>query len=195
MFILQLGTLVMNLSERVERNKEEVLAERSNAESKEVEKSKILKQLGELQDVQSRSAEELVKEKGKVVSLEEKLSSAEMAFKEEVKTVSSLRSEVEGLKEELKKEKESCMQASAALEKLEKDAAITYKDAVEKYQKSEEFEELVNLKAGNYHEEGFNDCIAFVGVGNAVDPAVHNVQNYRAMALAGLEGQGGDAGQ
>lgn len=63
------------------------------------------------------------------------------------------------------------------LEKKEKDVAITYKDVVEKYQKSKEFEELVNLKAG-YHHEGFNDCITFVGVGNAVDPVVHNYFNF-----------------
>ena len=92
-----------------------------------------------------------------------------------MKNTSLLRLDIEKLQQELKKEREKVKGVQETLVKMEKDVAITYKDVVEKYQKSEEFEELVNLKAGYLHEEGFNDSITFVVVGNAVDLAVHNV--------------------
>lgn len=43
-------------------------------------------------------------------------------------------------------------------EKLEKDAVITYKDAVENFQKFEEFEELVDLKAEEVFSDSFVVC-------------------------------------
>ena len=181
----------MNLTERVEKNRGDAISESSRAALKETERAEAVRRAEELEGVLADKSKELDVEKGKVASLGEKLLTAERALGDEVKVVSSLRLDMERLQKELDGEKEKAKGAQEALERAEKDVAAAYKDVVEKYQKSEEFEELVNVKAGYLHEEGFNDCIAFVGAGNMVDPAIHNVQAFRIAALANLEGQEG----
>lgn len=184
----------MNLVERAERSRGEIAAEASKVEAKEGERAEAVRQVSELQGLLASKTEEVNSEKKKAADLEEKLSVASKALADEAKLVSSLREEVSKLQEGLKEEKGKAAEALETLEKVEKEAVITYKDAVEKYKKSEEFEELVNVKAGYLHEEGFNDCLAFVGVGNVIDPGVHTVQNFRARLLSEMGGQGGDAG-
>lgn len=181
----------MNLTERVKKNRGEVAEESSRAELKEVERADAVRKMEEIEKTLAGKQEELNMEKEKAAGLEEKLCSSEKILAEEIKKGVLLRSDFDKLQEELVKEREKAKAAVEALEKLEKEAIITYQDAVDKYQKSDEFEEFVNLRAGYLHEEGFNDCLAFVGAGNAVDLAVHNVQSYRKAALAGMEEQGG----
>ncbi|XP_017251268.1 uncharacterized protein LOC108221922 isoform X2 [Daucus carota subsp. sativus] len=171
-----LGTYVMNLVERTEKNYDKVAVEVSRAESKERERVRAVKRADELQKALVAKDKELKSEKDKACSVEK-------VVEEERGTISLLRKEVEKLQEELRKEKGRADKAEEALEKVEKDAAISYKDAVEQFKKSEEFEELVEVKAGIFHEEGFNDCLAFVGAGNVVDLTVHNVGSFRAAEL------------
>lgn len=180
----------MNLVERSERNRGNVASAATEVKAKEEERAEAVKRLEELQGVLASKVEEVTSEKKRVEELDGKLSSVETALGEETKVVASLREKVEGLQEELRKEKDKAAGLLGTLEKVEKEAVITYKDAVEKYLGSKEFEELLNTKAGYLHEEGFNDCVAFVGAGNVVDPVVHTVQNYRAKVLAEMAEQG-----
>lgn len=76
---------------------------------------------------------------------------------------------------------------TSVLEKVEQDDVITYNDNVGKFLQSEQFEELLYERAGKMHEDGFNNCLKYVGAGNLVDPVLHTIDNYRAEELERLK--------
>lgn len=73
------------------------------------------------------------------------------------------------------------------LEKVEQDALITYNNNVGKFLQSEQFDKLLYERAGQMHEDGFNDCLKFIGAGNVVDPVLHTIDICRAEELERLE--------
>lgn len=54
------------------------------------------------------------------------------------------------------------MRFTESLEKVEKEATITYKDCAAKYLELSKFLKYVEDKGGMYHEDNYNDCLKFV---------------------------------
>lgn len=72
-------------------------------------------------------------------------------------------------------------------EKVEQDANITYNDCVAKFLETQDFIDIMEEKAGNYHEFGYNDCLNFIGVGKVADFEAHSLENFRVVEMARLE--------
>lgn len=94
---------------------------------------------------------------------------------------------VEKLKKDLSHQAVELVKATETLERVEQEAAITFADCVQKFKESQDFIDELEEKTGVYHEEGYNDCLKFVGVGSMVDLAVHSIDRFRDAELAKYE--------
>lgn len=133
------------------------------------------------------ASQELKREKGAHTETLKELSKAHEDLNTERGVSDSLRVEVENLKKALSDKEVELVEVTEILERVEQSANITYEDCVGKYKKFIAFIEEIETKARAFHEEGFNDCLAFVGVGNVVNPEVHSIDSFREAELAKYE--------
>ncbi|KAK1382821.1 hypothetical protein POM88_020556 [Heracleum sosnowskyi] len=109
----------------------------------------------------------------------------------------SLRATLDQRGKEFKELAEELAKTTQLLERVEREAHITFEDCVGRYKGSEAYITELEIKAGEFHEEGYNDCLKFVGAGNALDPTVHFIEAFRDFEIARLEAEKavGDRGE
>lgn len=73
------------------------------------------------------------------------------------------------------------------LEEAKKEAFRTYEKCIKKYKASDDFMNVVEKRAGEYHRMGYNDCLNFIRSGNTVDLNVHSFEVYLEKELGQLE--------
>lgn len=99
----------------------------------------------------------------------------------------SLRTETYKLKAEVTKKQSEVEKITETLERVEKEANITYNDYVAKFVETQNLVDMVEEKAGEYHEIGYNDYLKFIGVGNTANLELHSIEKFRHVEIARLE--------
>lgn len=69
------------------------------------------------------------------------------------------------------------------LERVEKEANITYNDCVAKFVETQDFVDKVEEKVGEYHEIGYRDCLNFIGAENVVNLEDHSIDKFSHVKL------------
>lgn len=194
LFFFQLGTRLMRLVERTSWNIRQVKTERSGRAKERKGKEEAEGALKKAEKEIEKLQEELRKEKEASVQRVEDMGKLSEDLEISQGVAESFRAEMERMQglvvkkdEELLKRKGELEEANKTLEKVEKEANITYQQFVEAFMKSQDFPDEVNAAAGSFHAEGFRDCLNFVGVGNTIDPVLHTVERFQATFLGDFE--------
>lgn len=187
----------MGALKRGSRSQERYRAEHKTAITERRAKKEALAAACEAQAEAASLRESLAQEKGtnevlqskatQLEGLQGEVSRMEEELQIEKGVCQSLLSEIEKLKTDLSNQAVELVKATETLERVEQEAVITYDDCVQKFKESQAFIDELEEKAGVYHEEGYNDCLQFIGVGSMVDLAAHSIDKYREAELAKYE--------
>lgn len=171
----------------MEKKQEKIKLERERMKTEKKAKDEALKLLSDLKKKDEELRSLLKSEREEVTRLKKANEENLEKLQAEQAVSESLRTETERLHKALEAKTNEVDKVTEALEKVEKEELITYKDNVDKYLKSSEFETYLYEKAGSMHEEGFNDFLQFVGAGNVVNLEIHSVDRFRVAELENME--------
>lgn len=177
----------MNLSERSVRNQKRLVLEhqRPVKEHDEKKKAQVLAkesqtEIGAVEERLKESEEEKRKVQESLSQITENLNTEQGIF-------ASLKEKLEEMKKNLSDMEVESVKINETLERVEKEALITYDDCVKKYKGSQCYIDELETKAGAYHEEGYNDCLGFIGTGNVVDLRAHSIDEFWDAEIAKYE--------
>lgn len=185
--VFQFGSYFMDAMERMLYNKRQASLESEKASLERKAKTEAWGTAEKVKTQLNGVSQELKSEKKARGEVVKQLAEAQSHLKTERGTCANLRSEIDSLKKALMNKETALSEMTKTLEKVEQEACITYDDCVKRYKESAAFREDVEVEAGIYHEMGFNDCLGFVGVGNAIDLKVHSVECFREAELAKVQ--------
>lgn len=177
----------MDLSERVASNQNRATTEHSKMALEKKAKDEALRLVRETQSSLNSVREELKKEVKAKEEAGNKAKKMEKDLNTENGISESLRKEIKKPKEEFSDKNVELVTVIETLERVEHESNITYEDCVRQYKGTIAFTDEVVEKAAGYHEEGYNDCLKFIGIGNVVDLELHLVEHFRNMELEKYE--------
>lgn len=189
----QLGAYMVNLVEHFAASQTRAIVELCRAISKKQDKDNAFGLLKKTKDEMEAVKAELEREKEMKTKVQEEVSKLNEDLHTEKGISESLQTEVDSMKSLLSIKEVELVKVAETLKQTDKEANILYGDCVAKFKESEDFATELEIKAGVFHEEGYNDCLKFVGAGNTVNLAVHSIDKFRDIEVAKYEAERAEA--